>query len=74
MTILVAGGTGRLGMKTREEDFVAQLIVESTHAYLLCFTNGGQLYWRVAAVDKAMNVGDWTQAKRIDIAPANQSA
>jgi DNA gyrase subunit A len=39
------GGTGRLGMKTREEDFVAQLIVESTHAYLLCFTNTGRVFW-----------------------------
>ncbi|HEY6375261.1 MAG TPA: DNA gyrase subunit A, partial [Edaphobacter sp.] len=39
------GGTGRLGMKTREEDFVAQLIVDSTHAYLLCFTNTGRVYW-----------------------------
>jgi DNA gyrase subunit A len=39
------GGTGRLGMKTREEDFVAQLIIDSTHAYLLCFTNTGRIYW-----------------------------
>jgi DNA gyrase subunit A len=39
------GGTGRTGMKTREEDFVAQLIVDSTHAYLLCFTNTGRVYW-----------------------------
>ena len=39
------GGTGRLGMKTRDEDFVAQLIVNSTHAYLLCFTNAGRVYW-----------------------------
>jgi DNA gyrase subunit A len=39
------GGTGRLGMKTREEDFVQQLIVNSTHAYLLCFTNTGRMYW-----------------------------
>jgi DNA gyrase subunit A len=39
------GGTGRLGMKTREEDFVTQLIVDSTHAYLLCFTNKGRVYW-----------------------------
>ncbi|HEY3706630.1 MAG TPA: DNA gyrase subunit A [Terracidiphilus sp.] len=39
------GGTGRMGMKTREEDFVAQLIVDSTHAYLLCFTNTGRMYW-----------------------------
>ena len=39
------GGTGRLGMRTREEDFVSQLIVDSTHAYLLCFTNKGRVYW-----------------------------
>jgi DNA gyrase subunit A len=39
------GGTGRMGMKTREEDFVAQLIIDSTHAYLLCFTNSGRVYW-----------------------------
>ncbi len=39
------GGTGRMGMKTREEDFVAQLIIDSTHAYLLCFTNAGRVYW-----------------------------
>ncbi len=39
------GGTGRTGMKTREEDFVSQLIVDSTHAYLLCFTNKGRVYW-----------------------------
>jgi DNA gyrase subunit A len=39
------GGTGRMGMKTREEDFVAQLIVDSTHSYLLCFTNTGRVFW-----------------------------
>jgi DNA gyrase subunit A len=39
------GGSGRTGMKTREEDFVAQLIVDSTHAFLLCFTNTGRVYW-----------------------------
>ena len=39
------GGTGRLGMKTREEDFVSQLIIDSTHAFLLCFTNTGRVYW-----------------------------
>ncbi len=39
------GGTGRLGMKTREEDFITQLIIDSTHAYLLCFTNTGRIYW-----------------------------
>ena len=39
------GGTGRIGMKTRDEDFVSQLIVDSTHSYLLCFTNSGRVYW-----------------------------
>jgi DNA gyrase subunit A len=39
------GGTGRMGMKTRDEDFVAQLIIDSTHAYLMCFTNTGRVYW-----------------------------
>ena len=34
-----------MGMKTREEDFVSQLIIDSTHAYLLCFTNTGRVYW-----------------------------
>ena len=39
------GGTGRKGMSTREEDFVEQLIIASTHAYLLIFTNTGRVYW-----------------------------
>jgi DNA gyrase subunit A len=39
------GGTGRTGMKTRDEDFVERLIVASTHAYLLIFTNTGRVYW-----------------------------
>jgi DNA gyrase subunit A len=39
------GGSGRMGMKTREEDFVSQLIIDSTHAFLLCFTNTGRVYW-----------------------------
>jgi DNA gyrase subunit A len=39
------GGTGRFGMRTREEDFVEQLLIDSTHAYLLCFTNKGRVYW-----------------------------
>jgi len=39
------GGTGRIGMRTREEDFVERLIIASTHAYLLVFTNTGRVYW-----------------------------
>src|SRR5262249_27346838 len=39
------GGTGRIGMKTRDEDFVSQMFVASTHAYILVFTNTGRVYW-----------------------------
>ena len=39
------GGKGRMGMKTREEDFVEHLFIASTHSYILVFTNAGKLYW-----------------------------
>jgi len=39
------GGTGRSGMKTRDEDFVEHLFIASTHAYILIFTNKGRVYW-----------------------------
>ncbi|MGA9528268.1 MAG: DNA gyrase subunit A, partial [Terriglobales bacterium] len=39
------GGTGRTGMKTRDEDFVEHLFIASTHAFILIFTNTGRVYW-----------------------------
>jgi DNA gyrase subunit A len=39
------GGTGRTGMKTRDEDFVEHLFIASTHAYILIFSNKGRVYW-----------------------------
>jgi DNA gyrase subunit A len=39
------GGKGTTGMETKEEDFVEQLFIGSTHDYLLFFTNFGRLYW-----------------------------
>jgi DNA gyrase subunit A len=39
------GGKGRIGMTTREEDFIDHVFVASTHSYLLIFTNQGRLYW-----------------------------
>ncbi|MFO0842853.1 MAG: DNA gyrase C-terminal beta-propeller domain-containing protein [Gemmataceae bacterium] len=33
------------GGATRDDDFVEHFFVASTHAYLLCFTTRGQLYW-----------------------------
>ncbi len=39
------GGKGLIGMGTKEEDFVEQLIIGSTHDYMLFFSNRGRLYW-----------------------------
>ncbi|MEW6117062.1 MAG: DNA gyrase subunit A [Nitrospirota bacterium] len=39
------GGKGLTGMETREEDYVEQLFIGSTHDYMLFFSNMGRLYW-----------------------------
>jgi DNA gyrase subunit A len=39
------GGRGVSGGQTREDDFVEHFFIASTHAYLLFFTNRGQVYW-----------------------------
>jgi DNA gyrase subunit A len=39
------GGKGRIGMRFREEDFVAHLFVASTHAYIMIFSDRGRAYW-----------------------------
>ncbi len=39
------GGKGRIGMRTREEDFVSHLFVASTHAYIMIFSDLGRAYW-----------------------------
>ncbi|MGH9775615.1 MAG: DNA gyrase subunit A [Candidatus Acidiferrales bacterium] len=39
------GGKGRIGAKTREEDFVEHLFIASTHTYMLLFTSKGRIYW-----------------------------
>jgi DNA gyrase subunit A len=39
------GGKGKIGMTTRDEDFVEHLFVASTHAYILIFTTRGRVYW-----------------------------
>ncbi|HWR25603.1 MAG TPA: DNA gyrase subunit A, partial [Methanosarcina sp.] len=39
------GGKGIIGMEMKEEDFVENLFISSTHNYLLFFTNLGRLYW-----------------------------
>ena len=39
------GGKGRIGARTREEDFVEHLFVASAHSYILLFTSKGRVYW-----------------------------
>ncbi|MFA6472258.1 MAG: DNA gyrase subunit A [Candidatus Latescibacterota bacterium] len=39
------GGKGITGMGTKEEDFVKNLFVASTHSYILFFTDFGRCYW-----------------------------
>ena len=39
------GGKGKIGMGTKEEDFVETLFIASTHDFLLFFTDAGQVYW-----------------------------
>jgi DNA gyrase subunit A len=39
------GGKGKVAAATADEDFVEKVFVASTHAYLLCFTNLGRVYW-----------------------------
>lgn len=39
------GGKGVSGGSTHENDFIEHFFVASTHAYLLCFTTRGQVYW-----------------------------
>jgi DNA gyrase subunit A len=39
------GGRGKTGATTKEEDFVTDLFVASTHAFLMPITTRGKLYW-----------------------------
>jgi len=40
------GGKGLKGMQTKDEDFVENLFVASTHATILFFTNRGRIHWK----------------------------
>ncbi|MBL8956469.1 MAG: DNA gyrase subunit A [Myxococcaceae bacterium] len=39
------GGRGKTGATTKEDDFVSDVFIASTHAYLLPITSRGKLYW-----------------------------
>ena len=39
------GGMGKSATAVKDEDFVEHLLIASTHATILCFTNLGKVYW-----------------------------
>ena len=57
------GGKGRIGMRTREEDFVSHLFVASTHAYIMIFSDRGRAYW--LRVHEIPDVGPGGKGKAI---------
>lgn len=39
------GGRGKVGMGTKEEDFVSMVFIASMHSYIMFFTNTGKVFW-----------------------------
>jgi len=57
------GGRGKTGLTTREEDFVEDLFIASTHSYVLVFSSKGKLYW--LKVHEIPQAGRATKGKAI---------
>lgn len=57
------GGVGRMGMTTRTEDLVEQLIVSSTHTNLMCFTNLGRVY--IVKIYEVPDAGPTSKGKHV---------
>ncbi len=57
------GGKGRIGMRTREEDYVTHLFIASTHSYIMIFTDRGRAYW--LKVHEIPDVGPGGKGKAI---------
>jgi DNA gyrase subunit A len=57
------GGKGRIGMRTREADFVSHVFVASTHAYIMIFSDRGRCYW--LKVHEIPDVGPGGKGKSI---------
>ena len=69
------GGKGRIGMSTRAEDVVEHLIVASTHAYLLIFTNKGRVYWlKIYNIPDAATIGKGKHASGLIALQPDESA
>jgi DNA gyrase subunit A len=52
-----------VGMKTRDEDFVSDLFIASTHSYILIFSDRGRIYW--LKVHEIPDVGPQGKGKAI---------
>jgi len=57
------GGRGKIGATTKEEDFVEDIFVASTHSYILWFTTAGKVHW--AKVHEVPQGGRATRGKAI---------
>ncbi len=57
------GGKGIIGAETKDEDFITDLFIASTHSYMLFFTNKGKIYW--LKVYEIPESGRYTKGKAI---------
>ena len=57
------GGKGKMGINVKEEDFVEDLFIASTHDYLLFFTDAGRIHWM--KVHELPQAGRLTRGKAI---------
>jgi len=57
------GGKGKVGINVKEEDFVEDLFIASTHDYLLFFTDAGKIFWK--KVHEIPQAGRITRGKAI---------
>ncbi len=57
------GGKGKVGINVKEEDFVEDLFIASTHDYILFFTDAGKIHWM--KVHELPQAGRLTRGKAI---------
>jgi DNA gyrase subunit A len=57
------GGKGKVGINVKEEDFVVDLFIASTHDYILFFTDAGKIHWM--KVHELPQAGRLTRGKAI---------
>ncbi len=57
------GGKGKVGIHVKEEDFVEDLFIASTHDYILFFTDAGKVHWM--KVHELPQAGRLTRGKAI---------